>query len=187
MTDKSAPADREITGPFDVSEVSAVQPFIDLGAIKVTPRTGLQLRLDIEESTKRLVAATFDIDGSTLQVQVFAAPRTEGLWNEIREQVAAQVVKQGGSADHVVGPFGPEVRAAVPTADGSKKPVRFVGVDGPKWFLRGVISGPAADTSSSATTVEDLFRSIVVDRGNEPLPPRELLTLRVPPQPGTIA
>ncbi|MCF8546418.1 MAG: DUF3710 domain-containing protein [Microbacteriaceae bacterium] len=187
MNTKSAPADREMTGPFDISEVSAVQPFIDLGAIKVTPRTGLQLRLDIEEATKRLVAATFDIDGSTLQVQVFAAPRTEGLWNEIREQVAAQVVKQGGKAEHVVGPFGPEVRAAVPTADGSKRPVRFVGVDGPKWFLRGVISGPAADTDSRAAVVEDVFRSIVVNRGTEALPPRELLTLRVPPQPGTVA
>jgi hypothetical protein len=187
MTDKSAPVDREMTGPFDISEVSAVQPFIDLGAIKVTPRTGLQLRLDIEESTKRLVAATFDIEGSTLQVQVFAAPRSEGLWNEIREQVAAQVIKQGGSAEHVVGPFGPEVRAAVPTADGTKRPVRFVGVDGPKWFLRGVISGPAADAGGNGAVVEDVFRSIVVNRGTEPLPPRELLTLRVPPQPGSLA
>jgi hypothetical protein len=187
MTEKSAPADREMTGPFDISEVSAVQPFIDLGAIKVTPRTGLQLRLDIEESTKRLVAATFDIEGSTLQVQVFAAPRSEGLWNEIREQVAAQVIKQGGSAEHVVGPFGPEVRAAVPTADGTKRPVRFVGVDGPKWFLRGVISGPAADAAGNGAVVEDVFRSIVVNRGTEPLPPRELLTLRVPPQPGSLA
>jgi len=187
MTEKSAAADREMTGPFDISEVSAVQPFIDLGAIKVTPRTGLQLRLDIEESTKRLVAATFDIEGSTLQVQVFAAPRSEGLWNEIREQVAAQVIKQGGSAEHVVGPFGPEVRAAVPTADGTKRPVRFVGVDGPKWFLRGVISGPAADAAGNGAVVEDVFRSIVVNRGTEPLPPRELLTLRVPPQPGSLA
>lgn len=186
MIEKSAAADREMTGPFDISEVSAVQPFIDLGAIKVTPRTGLQLRLDIEESTKRLVAATFEIDGSTLQVQVFAAPRSEGLWHEIREQVAGQVVKQGGTADHIVGPFGPEVKAAVPTADGARRPVRFVGVDGPKWFLRGVISGPAAELSSRALIVEDVFRSIVVNRGTEPLPPRELLTLRVPPQPGAI-
>ncbi len=187
MTTKSAPADREFNGPFDISEVSAVQPFIDLGAIKVTPRPGLQLKLDIEESTKRLISAIFDIDGSTLHVQVFAAPRNEGLWNEIREQLAAQVVKQGGRAEHVVGPFGPEVRGVVPTADGAQRLVRFVGVDGPKWFLRGVISGPAAEAGLNAMYVEEVFRSIVVDRGTEPLPPRELLTLRVPPQPGVIA
>ena len=187
MKEKSAALDRALTGPFDITEVSAVQPFIDLGALKVTPRTGLQLRLDIEESSKRLVAATFEIDESTLQVQVFAAPRSEGLWNEIRGQVAEQVTRQGGSAEHVVGPFGPELRSLVPTADGSQRPVRFVGVDGPKWFLRGVISGPAASSDERAIIVEEVFRSIVVNRGTEPLPPRELLTLRVPPQPGTVA
>jgi hypothetical protein len=187
VNEKSAAADREMTGPFDSSEVSAVQPFIDLGAIKVTPRSGLQLRLDIEESTKRLVAATLEIDGSVLQVQVFAAPRSEGLWNEIRTQVAEQVKKQGGSAEHVVGVFGPELRASVPTADGSHRDVRFVGVDGPKWFLRGVISGPAATSATRAVVIEDVFRTLVVNRGSEPLPPRELLTLRVPAQPGTLS
>jgi hypothetical protein len=187
MSEKSAAADREITGPFDISEVSAVQPFIDLGAIKVTPRTGLQLRLDIEESTKRLVAATLEIDGSTLQLQVFAAPRSEGLWNEIREQVAEQLVKQGGSAEHVVGTFGPELRASVPTADKTTRHVRFIGVDGPKWFLRGVISGPAASSSTRAVVIEDVFRSLVVNRGTDPMPPRELLPLRVPPQPGAVS
>lgn len=187
MSEKSAAADREITGPFDISEVSAVQPFIDLGAIKVTPRTGLQLRLDIEESTKRLVAATLEIDGSTLQVQVFAAPRSEGLWNEIREQVAEQLVKQGGSAEHVVGTFGPELRASVPTADGLSRHVRFIGVDGPKWFLRGVISGPAASSTTRAVIVDDVFRTLVVNRGTDPMPPRELLPLRVPPQPGVVS
>jgi hypothetical protein len=187
MSEKSAPSDRAMTGPFDVSEVSPVQPFIDLGALKVTPRQGLQLRLDIEEATKRLVAATFDIDGSTMQVQVFAAPRSEGLWNEIRAQLAEQLVRQGGQADQVVGPFGPEVRASVPTADKTVRPVRFVGVDGPKWFLRGVISGPAATTPARAATIEEVFRSIVVVRGDEPMPPRELLPLRVPPQTGVTA
>ena len=187
MNEKSAAADREMTGPFDSSEVSAVQPFIDLGAIKITPRSGLQLRLDIEEATKRLVAATLEIDGSVLQVQVFAAPRSAGLWNEIRAQVADQVSKQGGSAEHVVGVFGPELHASVPTADGSRREVRFVGVDGPRWFLRGVISGPAATTPGRAAIIEDVFRSIVVNRGSEPLAPRDLLTLRVPAQPGTLA
>lgn len=187
MSEKSAAADRETTGPFDISEVSAVRPFIDLGAIKVTPRSGLQLRLDVEESTKRLISATLEIDGSVLQVQVFAAPRSEGLWNEIRSQVASQVAKQGGEAEHVVGTFGPELRASVPTADGSKRSVRFVGVDGPKWFLRGVITGPAATSPTRAVVIEDVFRAIVVNRGSAPLPPRELLTLSVPAQPGTLA
>ena len=187
MNDKSAPENRATTGPFDVSEVSPVQPFIDLGSLKVTPRVGLQLRLDVDDSTKRVVAATLDCDGSTLQVQAFAAPRSEGLWHEIREQVVSQVTKQGGSVEQVEGPFGLEVRAVLPTADGTRRPVRFIGVDGPKWFLRGVISGKGAEEPESALSIEEVYRSIVVNRGVEALPPRELLPLRVPPQPGVPA
>ena len=187
MADKSAPDSRANTGPFDVSEVSPVQPFIDLGSIKVTPRVGLQLRLDVDDTTKRVVAATLDCDGSTLQVQAFAAPRSEGLWHEIREQVISQVSKQGGSVSEAEGPFGLEVRATLPTAEGANRPVRFIGVDGPKWFLRGVISGKGAEDPTSALPIEEVYRSIVVNRGIEALPPRELLPLRVPPQPGVPA
>lgn len=187
MHEKSAPENRAIAGPFDVSEVSPVQPFIDLGSVKVTPRVGLQLRLDVDDSTKRVVAATLDCEGSTLQVQAFAAPRSEGLWHEIREQVVAQVTKQGGSVEEAEGPFGIEVRAVLPTADGTRRPVRFIGVDGPKWFLRGVISGKGAEDPTNALPIEEVYRSIVVNRGIEALPPRELLPLRVPPQPGVPA
>jgi hypothetical protein len=176
---------RSTTGPFDMSEVSAVQPFIDLGSIKITPRVGLQLRLDIDESTKKVVAATLDCDGSTLQVQAFAAPRSSGLWEEIRIQVVEQVAKQGGQATEVEGPFGIEVRATLPTQDRVVRPVRFIGVDGPNWFLRGVVSGKGAAQPADALSIEDVFRSVVVDRGNQALPPRELLPLSVPVQAGS--
>jgi len=175
---------RSTTGPFDISEVSAVQPFIDLGSIKITPRVGLQLRLDIDESTKKVVAATLDCDGSTLQLQAFAAPRSSGLWDEIRSQVVEQVSKQGGTATEVEGPFGIEVRATLPTQDRVIRPVRFIGVDGPNWFLRGVVSGKGAAQPSEALSIEDVLRSVVVDRGNQALPPRELLPLSVPAQAG---
>ena len=33
---KSAPADREQSGPFDEAEARAVRPYIDLGAIKIS-------------------------------------------------------------------------------------------------------------------------------------------------------
>jgi hypothetical protein len=48
-----------------------------------------------------------------------------------------------------------------------KRLARFVGVDGPRWFLRGVIGG-AATTDVEAAAREDLFRSIVVVRGGSP-------------------
>ena len=58
---------------------------------------------------------------------------------------------------------------------------RFIGVDGPRWFLRGVISGEAAVDVAAAEQVEELFRSVVVVRGTAPMPPRDLIPLRMPP------
>lgn len=185
---KSAPADRAEAGPFDGSEANPVRPYIDLGGIKVLPREGLNLRLEVEEQTKRIVAVGLDYAGSSLQVQPFAAPRSRGLWDETRVQLRDQIRAQGGRAEERVGPLGKELLAEVPAGAGEGKGMRlarFVGVDGPRWFLRGVIGGDAAADPAAAAQVEDLFRSIVVVRGGTPMPPRDLIPLKMPSTPGS--
>ncbi len=187
--DKSAPDDRATAGPFDDSEANPVRPYIDLGGIKVLPREGLNLRLEVEEQTKRIVAVGLDYASSTLQVQPFAAPRSTGLWEETREQIRQQIRQQGGRVEERLGPLGPELLAEVPVAAGdggaaTRRLARFVGVDGPRWFLRGVIGGAAASDVDAAAQVEDLFRSIVVVRGGTPMPPRDLIPLKMPATPG---
>ncbi|GAB3613332.1 DUF3710 domain-containing protein [Humibacter ginsengisoli] len=185
--EKSAPEDREIEGPFDDSEANPVRPYIDLGGVKVLPREGLQLRLEVEEETGRVVAVGLDYSGSTLQVQPFAAPRSSGLWHEIRAQIADQIQHQGGRISERDGVFGPELVAEIPVAQpgvpGETRIARFIGVDGPRWFLRGVIAGDAAIDPTAAAEIEDLFRSVVVVRGNQPMPPRDLIPLRMPATP----
>jgi len=181
---KSAPLDRSTNGPLDESEANAVRPYVDLGGVKILPRTDLQLRLEVEEGSKRVVAVALDYAGSTLQVQPFAAPRNSGLWHEIRQQIVDQIHKQGGTTRIVTGTFGPEVQAQIPVtapgqAQGSRL-ARFIGVDGPRWFLRGVIAGDAIINPEAAAKVEELFRSIVVVRGVTPMPPRDLIPLHMP-------
>jgi hypothetical protein len=181
---KSAPANRAEMGPLDESEANAVRPYVDLGGVKIVPRADLQLRLEVEEGTKRVVAVGLDFAGSTLQVQPFAAPRTSGLWHEIRTQIIEQIHKQGGTTRVGDGPFGPEILAQIPVTTpgqtGTTRVARFVGVDGPRWFLRGVIAGEGAVNPQAAAQVEDLFRSIVVVRGTTPMPPRDLIPLHIP-------
>jgi hypothetical protein len=185
--EKSAPEDREAEGPLDDSEANPVRPYIDLGGVKILPRDGLQLRLEVEEETGRVVAVGLDYAGSTLQVQPFAAPRSTGLWHEIRAQIADQIQRQGGRTSERDGVFGPELVAQIPVAQpgvpGETRIARFIGVDGPRWFLRGVIAGDAAVDPSAAADIEDLFRSVVVVRGNQPMPPRDLIPLRMPATP----
>ena len=96
------------------------------------------------------------------------------------------MTKQGGTADDVPGVFGREVLARIPARmpDGrtGHRPSRFVGVDGPRWFLRGVFNGPAAVDQAAATALEELLRGVVVVRGSEAMAPRDLLTLKLPAQ-----
>ncbi|THJ67500.1 DUF3710 domain-containing protein [Arthrobacter echini] len=175
---------RASLGPFDASEQDTEAGYIDLGALRIGAAQGLQLRLEVEERSKRVIAVTLDLGGSTLQLQAFAAPKTEGLWDEIREQIGVSIGSQGGTVEERPGVLGTELLAKVPaqTPDGQAgvRVARFVGVNGPRWFLRGVIGGPAALQSRAAAPMEQLFRSVVVVRGDHPLPPRELLQLKVP-------
>lgn len=185
--DKSAPVDRSKNGPFDESETNPVRPYIDLGGIKFLPREGLNLRLEVEEQTKRIVAVGFEFAKTTLQVQPFAAPRSGGLWHETRIQLKEQISQQGGRVEERHGTLGPELMAEVPAAPsegGGMRLARFIGVDGPRWFLRGVVGGAGASDAKAAAAVDDLFRSIVVVRGNTPMPPRDLIPLKMPSTPG---
>jgi len=188
---KSAPEDRAEAGPLDEGEANPVRPYVDLGGVKILPREGLHLRLEIEEGSKRVVAVALDYAESTLQVQPFAAPRSTGLWHEIRGQIAEQIGRQGGSTEVADGPFGPELHARIPTVqpsgEGTTRLARFIGVDGPRWFLRGVVAGRAASDPEAAAKVDDLFRSVVVVRGSTPMPPRDLIPLRMPGQGGAAA
>lgn len=187
-TSKSAPANRPTDGPFDDSEANPVRPYIDLGGIKILPREGLNLRLEVEEQSKRIVAVGLDYADSSLQVQPFAAPRSGGLWDETRVQLRDQVKAQGGRVEEREGALGKELLAEVPAPAGEGaglRLARFIGVDGPRWFLRGVIGGAAASDPEAAAKVEDLFRSIVVVRGGSPMPPRDLIPLKMPATPGS--
>ncbi|EYT52513.1 hypothetical protein H490_0112770 [Leucobacter sp. UCD-THU] len=180
---KSAPEDRAEAGPFDASEVPAMRPYVDLGGIKVAPREGLQLRLEVDERANRVVAVSLDYAESLLQVQAFAAPKSTGLWHGVRADLAQQMASQGASLVEEDGPLGTELVARTPVpADqgGGTRVARFVAVDGPRWMLRGVIMGQAAVDADTRERVIDLFRELVVVRGEQPMPPSELLPLRVP-------
>ncbi|WP_449280352.1 DUF3710 domain-containing protein [Leucobacter sp.] len=180
---KSAPEDRAEAGPFDASEVPAMRPYVDLGGIKVAPREGLQLRLEVDERANRVVAVSLEYADSLLQVQAFAAPKTTGLWNGVRGELSQQMAGQGATIAEEAGPLGPEllVRSQAPAEQGGgARVVRFIAVDGPRWMLRGVIMGKAAVDAAARESVIDLFRELVVVRGEQPMPPSELLPLKVP-------
>lgn len=179
-TTKSQPLDRLSAGPFDISELIQVRPSIDFGAIQLPMRDDVVYKLEVEEASNRIVALTVEHHGSTLQLQAFSAPGAEGVWHEIRSSLEQSIRSQGGSTESVVGPLGPELNAQIPTQEGGFRLAKFIGVDGPKWFLRGVITGLALGDILSMSYMIDIFRSVAVVRGSSPMPPKELLELVAP-------
>ena len=157
-----------VNGPHDIEEVTAedLEDYVDLGALRIKLLDGMNLRLETDDATGAVIAATITRDGATLQVQAFAAPRTTGIWDDIRPE---SVKSQGGVVEIYAGVFGAEMLTRLPavTPDGQpgERIARFVGVDGPRWFLRGVISGAAVlGDDKAAASVEEVFRTVVVDR-----------------------
>ncbi len=184
---KSAPSDRETAGPLDISEVRQQTTVIDLGCMQVPVRDDVAVKLEVEESTNRPLAITLDAGNWQLQLQAFAAPKSAGIWHDVRAQIASGITTSGGQIVERVGSLGPELLAKMDVKDSNGKSVgvrmaRFVGVDGPRWFLRGLISGAALTDPRSAADADDLFRQIIVRRDETPVPPMDLLEIRIPNQ-----
>lgn len=189
----SAPAEAPPTsgrahGPFDRADVDKPGPRVDLGALWLPVLPGLELRMEIEKKTQKVTGVTAALGGSSLQLQAFAAPKSAGIWDEIRHEIADSVARQGGSVDDVPGVFGRELLVHMPATapDGSPRtrPARFIGVDGPRWFVRGVLAGKAALDKDAAKPLESVFGNLVVVRDQNPRPPRDLLALTLPRQKG---
>lgn len=186
--DPEKDADRHrANGPWDSTEQAPDIQRMDLGAVRIPVRSGVEIQVNVAQQQNRIIGVTLRTQGSALQVQPFAAPKSSGVWEEMREELRSQVTSQGGKVEDFEGTFGPELRAVVPVT-GKKddqgrqmgERVRFIGVDGPRWVLHGVIRGEGASKAEAMAEVEELFQQIVVARGDTPMPPRDMLPIVVP-------
>jgi hypothetical protein len=171
------------SGPWDAGELDDPhEGRVDLGGLLVPMVQGLQIQLNL--AAQQVMAVTLVLGHSALQLFPFAAPRSEGLWEDVRDEIASQIARDGGVVDRGVGPFGPELRAriTVKLPDGKQgvQVLRLVGADGPRWFLRGHIMGQAAVQREAAAQIEAVFRQVVVVRGTEAMAPRDPLPLAMP-------
>lgn len=171
-------------GPWDAADAPAVDPpRLDLGALQIVVVPDSDLRLEVSPEGE-VVAATIVIGESALQLNAFAAPRSEGIWREVREEIRDALTTSGGQAQEAEGVLGPELRAAVPTEVPGQgvvlAPARFVGVDGPRWFLRGLVTGPGAVDDAAARPLLEAMRQVVVVRGGDPMAVRDPLPLVLP-------
>ena len=179
-----AEAPRADGGPWDAGEPFPPRPRVDLGSLQVP--MGPEHEIQLVMADQHGVWVTVRHGDSEMQLQAFAAPRRGLLWDELRAEAAREITEAGGKSQEAPGPFGTELLAQVPTQleqpGSGRQLVRFIGVDGPRWFLRGLFTGPAAGGGEPASLLEEIFRDVVVGRGEHPVPPRDILELRLPPE-----
>lgn len=167
-------------GPWDRSEREPSERHVDLGSLLVRARLGIDLRLpkDGDRPSRAVVLLTAD---SGLELRAFAAPRSGGLWEEIRPELADNARERGGEVQEREGPYGTELLVRLPatTPDGEPgiQPSRILAVEGPRWMLRATFLGQAGLEPSDDGILAESLRDTIVDRGAEPRGAREPLPL----------
>lgn len=163
-------------GPFDVDDAPEDGiPRIDLGSVRVpVPEgTGVQVEMDPENGGVRAVHVATPFGQVT--VSAYAAPRSGGLWREVGAELTQQLRADGARVSPGDGEWGFELSALL-----GDMALRFVGVDGPRWMLRGVIAGPQSQAAEAPRVLRDIVRHTIVVRGDAPMPVRTPLPITLP-------
>ena len=170
-------------GPWDVEDenVPDYDEYLDMGSYYLPFLKGIELRVKANRATQQVLGTTITYGSSSVEIEAFAAPKTLGLWDDVR----ADLIEANKDAKEVEGVFGTELALPVTVKGGRKVLTRIVGVDGPRWMLRGIFSGKAATDpeGEEAKALNQFFTDIVVERGDNPLAPRDLIPMHPPVAP----
>ncbi|WIK65147.1 DUF3710 domain-containing protein [Gleimia hominis] len=173
-------------GPRDISQVREIsESHLDFGPILVPAIAGMQLQAIKGTGDENLITHLGVVLGaSAVQLLVAAAPRSGGVWDNLRVEMSEQLKEQGVRVREIDGPWGTElqVKAPVRNEDGGvgTSISRVIGIEGPRWFLRVDVLGPAAYEEAAMREVEPLLNNLIVRRDDEPRPPMSILPLQLP-------
>ena len=174
-------------GPWDEAEIDFSEGIerLDLGGLLVKATPGVDVQVQADEATGSVTQLTFAQPGAAVQVQPYAAPKSGGMWQDVRGQIRSSITKSGGLVEEVNGTFGVELQTQVTGDDGKMQPARFAGIDGARWFLRAVFLGAAAKPGPEADILEGLVRDLVVVRGGDAMPVGAPIPMKLPNSPAS--
>lgn len=101
----------EERGPWDVNDedVPDYDDYLDLGAYYLPFLRGIQLRIKANRATQQVLGSTITFGSSSLEIEAFAAPKTLGLWDDVR----GDLLEANKAASEVDGVFGTELKLPV--------------------------------------------------------------------------
>ena len=179
-------------GPLEFSSDVDTSSMLDLGAVFLPNIPGLEVHLDLDPRSGKGKSVSLHLNMTIAEEQIFAAAVNDDLWATMRDAISSGLRDQKVDCTVEMGRFGTEIHAVMPTVDldgnAHVQPVRFVGVRGSRWLVRAVISGDGALLSGHSNPyagpdIDEVISQLVINRGDEPIPPGERLALRSPSTP----
>jgi hypothetical protein len=166
-------------GPYDsedpaVARLGRTAGRVDFGSLRIPIPARAQLQVE-KGSGELLRAVHVLVPSGRVSLSALAAPRSNPLWRGLSAEIADSLSADGARVRTVWGEWGREVEAG---SNGALS--RFIGVDGPRWMLYGVATGPADGAAELADVLREMMRKTVVFRGTDPLPVKTVLPLRLP-------
>lgn len=183
-------------GPLEFSSELDTSSMLNLGAVFLPNIPGLEVHLDLDPRSGVGKSVSLHLNMTIAEVQIFAAAVNEDLWAIMRDAITSGLREQKVDCSVEMGRFGTEIHAVMPTVDldgnAHVQPVRFVGARGSRWLVRAVISGDGAlrtplTNASTDSQIDEVIAKLVINRGDEPLPPGERLALRSPSEPSEVS
>lgn len=175
-------------GPWDESDPDAPSenfgsgPTINFGSLRLQVPEGVEVQVQADQGSGRITQLTLRDGESGMQLQPYASRKTGGMWPEVIDSLKSTINSSGGLVETAQGKFGTEVVAQVQGSgeSGGLQPARFVGVDGPRWFLRAVFMGKAARDQQAAVRLTEILTSALVMRGGSAMAPGAPLVMNLP-------
>ena len=177
------PVDEDLDGPFDVEDFddasTAALGRLDLGSVLIPMPEAGQVQVELSEVGVPSAVWVVTPNGR-FTIAAYAAPKTAGLWREVATELADSLRKDVSEVRIEDGPWGREViGVSNPEPNQPAGVVRFIGVDGYRWMIRGAAVGAPDNASAIADDVRNSLKDTVVRRGDTPLPVRFMLPLQL--------
>jgi uncharacterized protein YggU (UPF0235/DUF167 family) len=168
-------------GPFDIEDFddpeSATVGRHDLGAVLIPVDESAELAVEVNPQGVPTMVWMVTPNGR-YNVTAYAAPKTGKLWREVITEVAESLRNEGAQVTFEDGPWGREV-VGLMTKGPEPLVMRFIGVDGYRWMIRGAAVAAPDTAEAIASDVRNSLTDTVVRRGDTPLPVRYMLPLEL--------
>jgi hypothetical protein len=164
-------------GPYDV-EVAPEDdiPRMDLGSVRIPVPDNCQVQVEMDQESGHVRAVHVVTPHGQVTISAYAAPKSSGIWSEVCTELAEQLRSDGAIVRTLTGDWGKELSAKM-----GDMALHFIGVDGPRWMLRGVIASPKHVAEGAPAQLRALMKETVVVRGSGPMPVRTPLPIKLPP------